>query len=99
MAFYVYRIPFVLLSTTGLTTHGATFLKVIALYYLSFSERFVIFKTELCVRLEERFEMTLTRRLFTYLFSKRNSVSATVIIIVNFISKQDNCSSERPTGY
>ncbi len=80
---------FVLLSTTGLTTHGTTFLEVIALYCMSFSERFVMLRLVLCVRLEECFEMTLTQRLYKYLFSKRNSSSASVIVIVNFISKQD----------
>lgn len=64
---------FVLPSTTGLTTHGATFIIVLALYYLSFSGRFVMFPTVLRVRLEKRFEMTLTQRLFIYFFSKRNS--------------------------
>ncbi len=95
MACYVHQIPFVLLSTTGLTTHGTTFLKVIALYYMSFSERFVMFRTVLCVRLEERFEMTLTQRLFIYLFSKRNSISASVMVIVNVISKQDIAPKDR----
>ena len=73
MACYVHQIPFVLLSTTGLTTHGTTFLEVIALYCMSFSERFVMFRTVLCVRLEECFEMTLTQRLFIYLFCNGNS--------------------------
>ena len=56
---------------------------------MSFSERFVMFRTVLCVRLEERFQMTLTQRLFIYLFSKRKSVSASVIVIVNLNCKQD----------
>ena len=88
MACYVYQISFVPLSTTGLTTHGTTFLKVTALYCMSFSGRFVMFRTLLCVRLE-RFEMTLTQRLFIYFFSKRTSIPASVIVIVTFISKQD----------
>ena len=46
-------------STTGLTTHGATFVIVLALYCLSFSGRLVMFRTVLRVRLEERFEMNL----------------------------------------
>ena len=50
-----------------------------------FSERFVVFRTVLCVRLE-RFEMILTQRLFIY-FSKRTSASASVIVIVTFINK------------
>ena len=79
---------FVLLSTTGLTTHGVTFVIVLALYCLSFSERFVMFRTGLRVRLEERFEMTLTQRLFIYIFSKRDAIPAPVMVIVNFISKQ-----------
>ena len=66
---------FVLLSTTGLTTHGATFVIVLAFYCQSFSERFVMFRTGLRVRLEERFEMTLTQRLFIYIFPKRDAIS------------------------
>ena len=80
---------FVLLSTTGLTTHGTAFLEGIALYCMSFSERFVMLRTDLCVRLEVRFEMTLTQRLFIYRFSKRNSTFASVMVIVKSISKHD----------
>ena len=46
----------------------------------------MVFQTVLCVRLE-RFEMILTQRLFIYFFSKRTSASASVIVIVTFISK------------
>ena len=47
-----------------------------------------MFRTGLRVRLEERFEMTLTQRLFIYIFSKRDAIPASVMVIVNFISKQ-----------
>ena len=86
---------FVLLSTTGLTTHGATFVIVLALYCLSFSGRFVMFRTVLRVRLEDYFEMTLTQRLFIYIFSKRDPISASVMVIVNSISKQDTALKDQ----